>query len=251
MSAGRYSTVAGVPVRRAERDAAATALAGVLVAAAATAVPALVYSATTRAVVLAVVLGSLPAVLSAAALLRRRPLVTTVADRVTLVRALLVSGCAAVTVLVLAGDMPARTWWLLLFTVPALLLDAADGMVARGTGTVSEDGARLDYQLDSGTLVVLSLAVVPTLGLWVVLIGAMRYLFVAGSWVRPSWRLPLPGSDFRRFVAGLQGATLAVAIAPVVPVWLAAAGVLVALALLLVSFGGAIVTLEKVHRHGR
>jgi phosphatidylglycerophosphate synthase len=251
MSAGRYSTGVKSPARQVERDATATVLTGVVVACAAAAVPALVYAAPTQTVVLAVVLGSLPAVLSAAAVLRRRPPVSTVADRVTLGRAVVVSGCAAVTVLVLAGDMPARTWWLVLFTVPALVLDAADGVVARGTGTASEAGARLDYQLDAGTLVVLSLVVVPTLGYWVVLIGAMRYLFVAGSWVRPSWRPPLPASAFRRFVAGLQGAMLAVAMAPVVPVGLAAAAVFVALALLVVSFGGAIVTLERRNRIGR
>ena len=94
MSAGRYSTAVKAPARQAERDAAATVLTGVVVACAAAAVPAVVYAAPTRTVVLAVVLGSLPAALSAAAVLRRRPLVSTVADRVTLGRAVLVSGCA-------------------------------------------------------------------------------------------------------------------------------------------------------------
>ena len=251
MSAGRYSTAVKAPPRQAERDVVATVLAGVVVACVAAAVPALVYGASAEAAVLAVVLGPLPAVLAAVAVLRRRPLTATVADRVTLTRVVLLTGSTAVTVLVLTGEVPARTWWLLLFTVPALLLDAADGAVARSTNSVTEAGARLDYQVDSGALVVLSLAVAPTLGYWVVLIGAMRYLFVACSWVRPSWRLPLPSSDFRRFVAGLQGAVLAVAMTPVVPVGLAATGVGVALALLLVSFGNAIVILETRNRLGR
>jgi len=239
------------PSRQAERDAAATVLAGVVATCVAAVVPALVYGVSAGETVPAVVLGPLPAVLAAVAVLRRRPLTSTVADRVTLGRAVLLSGCTATTVLVLIGEVPARTWWLLLFAVPALLLDAADGAVARSTGSVTEAGARLDYQVDSGALVVLSLAVAPTLGYWVVLIGALRYLFVACSWVRPAWRLPLPSSDFRRFVAGLQGAMLAVAMAPAVPVGVAAAGVAVALALLVVSFGSSIVILETRNPVGR
>ena len=112
MSAGRYSTAVDAPVRQAERDAAATVLTGVVVACAAAAVPAVVYGASAETVVLAVVLGWLPAMLTSVAVLRRSPLVSTVADRVTLGRAVLVSGCAAVTVLVLAGEVPGRTWWL-------------------------------------------------------------------------------------------------------------------------------------------
>ena len=141
--------------------------------------------------------------------------------------------------------MPGRTWWLLSLVVPCLLLDAADGLVARRTGTVTAAGARLDGELDAGILVVLSLAVAPVLGVWVLLIGVMRYLFLAGSWVRPAWRGPLAPSHVRRAVAGLQGAALAVAVAPVVPLGVATAGVALALVLLAVSFARDVATLES------
>lgn len=231
--------------RRAIRDAAATAVAGVVVAGAAATVLGGAYPASTATLVGAAALGTVPALASAVAVLRRRPRTSTPADRVTLTRSVLASGCAAVTVMVLAGSVPARTWWLLALAVPALLLDAADGLVARRTGSVSVAGARLDMQVDAGFLVVLSVAVAPVLGGWVLLIGAMRYLFVAASWLRPALAAPLARSEFRRAVAGLQGAMLAVAIAPVVPLGAATVAVLFALALLLVSFGRDVVTLER------
>ena len=90
--------------------------------------------------------------------------------------------------------VPARTWWLVALIVPTLLLDAVDGPVARRTGTVTEAGGRLDMQVDAGVLVVLSVAAAPVVGIWVVLIGALRYVFVAASWLRPSLRRPLPRS---------------------------------------------------------
>ena len=150
------------------------------------------------------------------------------------------------TVLVLAGPVPARTWTLLALTAPALLLDAVDGPVARRTGSTSAVGARLDMEVDAGLLVVLSLAAAPVVGGWVVLIGAMRYLLVAASWVRPELRTPLPPSTFRRGVAGLQGVVLAAAIAPFVPRWVATAAALVALGLLIASFTSEVVTMERL-----
>jgi phosphatidylglycerophosphate synthase len=245
MTAGRYPTVVETPARQAERDAAATVLAGLALTCAVVVVLTTAYAVSAETVVVAVVLGTAPAMLTAVAVLRRRPLTTTVADRVTLARAVLASGCAAVAVLVLAGAVPGRTWWLLWLLVPCLLLDAADGLVARRAGTVSAAGARLDGELDAGILVVLSLAVAPVLGAWVLLIGAMRYLFLVGSWVRPAWRGPLAYSDVRRAVAGLQGAALAVAVAPVVPLGVATAGVAFALVLLVVSFARDVATLES------
>jgi phosphatidylglycerophosphate synthase len=160
----------------------------------------------------------------------------------------LASGCAAITVTVLAGPVPARTWTLLALTAPALLLDAVDGPVARRTGSASAAGARLDMEVDAGLLVVLSLAAAPVVGGWVVLIGAMRYLLVAASWLRPVLRTPLPRSSFRRLVAGLQGAVLATAIAPFVPVWVASLAALLALGLLIASFTSEIVMMERTAR---
>jgi phosphatidylglycerophosphate synthase len=229
----------------ATRDAAATVLAGLLVAATAAVGVSLRYSGTGAATGIAVVAGSVPAVLSAGAVLRRRPRISTPADRVTLGRAVLASGCAAVTVLVLAGVVAARTWWFVALIVPTLLLDAVDGLVARRSGSVTRAGAALDMEVDAGVLVILSLAVASVLGEWVLLIGAMRYLFVAASWKWPVLRTPLPRSWFRRLVAGLQGAVLTAALAPAVPVDAARIAVLLALALLVASFGTQIVAIRR------
>jgi phosphatidylglycerophosphate synthase len=141
--------------------------------------------------------------------------------------------------------VPARNGWLFALTVSTLLLDAVDGPVARRTGTATEDGGRLDMQLDAGVLVVLSIAVATALGWWVLLIGAMRYLYVVASWVRPGLSAPLPRSRFRVFVAGLQGGVLAGALAPFVPTRLATPAVAVALGLLVVSFAWQARELER------
>jgi phosphatidylglycerophosphate synthase len=244
MTAGRYPTVAVMPARQAERDAAATVLGGLALTCAVVVLLTTAYAASAESVVAAVALGTAPAVLSAVAVLRRWPLATTVAVRVTLARAVLASGCASVAVLVLAGAVPGRTWWLLSLVVPCLLLDAADGLVARRTGTTSMAGARLDGELDAGMLLVLSLVAAPVLGAWVLLIGAMRYLFLVGSWLRPAWRGPLAHSEARRAVAGPAGWALAVAVAPVVPLGVATAFVAIALVLLAGSFARDVATLE-------
>jgi phosphatidylglycerophosphate synthase len=167
------------------------------------------------------------------------------ADRVTLSRAVLIGGSATIAVLVLAGELPARPWWLLVLAVPALILDAVDGIVARRTGTASAAGARLDMEMDAALLMVLSAVAVLSLGWWVLALGGMRYAFVAAAWFRPQLRGPLPFSQFRRVVAAVQGVTLAVALAPVVPLPLARTAVAVALLLLTVSFARDILALER------
>lgn len=227
------------------------ALGGLAVAVASVTVAAVMYGPAGDLAALAVLLGTVPAVLAAGAVVRRDPPGSTVADRVTLTRAALACGCAAVAVLVLAGAMPGRTWLLVVLAAPTLALDAVDGQVARRTGSVTAAGARLDQEVDAGVLVVLSLAVAPVLGAWVLLIGALRYLFFAAARLRPALAAPLARSEFRRVVAGLQGAMLTVAIAPVVPIGAGAAAVGLALTLLLWSFGRDVLTLEARARSAR
>lgn len=182
-------------------------------------------------------------------IVRRRPLFSTTADRVTLSRAVLGGGCATIVVLALAGAVPPRSWWLLLLAVPAVLLDAVDGAVARRTGTASEPGSRLDMETDAAVLLVLSVPLAMVLGPWVLAVGLMRYAYVAVSWWRPALRGPLRYSRFRRSVAALQAGALTVALVPVVPLPVAALVVALALALLTVSFGRDVVAQER--RSGR
>lgn len=167
------------------------------------------------------------------------------ADRVTLGRTVLIGGCATVVVLALAGPLPARPWWLVALAAPALLLDGVDGAVARRTGTATAAGARLDMEMDAALLLVLSVALVPTVGPWVLVIGLMRYAFVAAARRRPRLAGPLEFSQFRRVVAAIQGVALVTALVPAVPVPAARVVVGVALVLLVVSFGRDVRTLER------
>ncbi|RGC65882.1 CDP-alcohol phosphatidyltransferase [Micromonospora sp. MW-13] len=157
------------------------------------------------------------------------------ADVVTLGRAVLVGG---VTALVVDGfDRPAPVPPLVALAAVALLLDAVDGRVARGTGTASDLGARFDMEVDAYLILVLGAHLAPTVGGWVLALGALRYAFVAAGWLLPWLRGTLPPRRWRKVVAAVQGVALAVAASGLLPP--AAANVLLAgaLALLVESFG--------------
>ncbi|WP_326563822.1 CDP-alcohol phosphatidyltransferase family protein [Micromonospora peucetia] len=162
------------------------------------------------------------------------------ADRVTLARAVLVGGVTALTVDALApaaGDRPGPVGVLVALAAVALALDAADGYVARRTGTASALGARFDMEVDAFLILVLGLAVAPAVGAWVLALGAMRYAFVAAGWLLPWLRRPLPPRYWRKVVAAAQGVLLLVAAAGVLPGPGDALVLAVALALLVESFG--------------
>jgi len=163
----------------------------------------------------------------------------TPADRVTLVRAVLVGGVALLVLLRPAdggGATAVWAWVVVGLAGPMLLLDAVDGAVARRT-TVTARGARFDMETDAAAVMVLAVAAVPVVGPWVLLAGVLRYGFVAAGYLLPRLREPLPFSQARRVVAGVQGPALLSAVVPVVPAWSAVALCSAALAALVWSFG--------------
>ena len=154
---------------------------------------------------------------------------------VTLARATLAVGVAALAVDSFTRDTPVAL--LVALAAVALALDAVDGPVARRTGTATAMGARLDGEVDAFLILALSLYVAPVHGAFVLAIGAARYVFLAGEWLVPWMRAPLPRRRWRTYVAATQGVVLTVAAADVLPRGLMQALLIVALALLAVSVG--------------
>jgi phosphatidylglycerophosphate synthase len=168
------------------------------------------------------------------------------ADWVTLARATLAVGVAAL----IAGsfDQPAPVTLLVSLTALALALDAVDGWVARRTATTGALGAHFDAEVDAFLILVLSVYVARSAGVWVLAIGAARYVFLAAGWPLPWMREPLPARRWRKVVAATQGVVLAVAAADVLSPALTRAALAVALALLAESFGRDVWWLWS-HRH--
>ena len=133
----------------------------------------------------------------------------------TLARATLAVGVAALAADSFAHDTPVAL--LVTLAAVALALDAVDGWVARRTGTATALGARFDGEVDAFLILALSVYVAPAYGAWVLAIGAARYLFLAGEWLLPWMRAPLPPRRWRRVVAAAQGIVLTVAAAEVLP----------------------------------
>jgi phosphatidylglycerophosphate synthase len=157
------------------------------------------------------------------------------ASWVTLARATLAVGVAALAADSFTHDTPVA----LLGTLAAvgLVLDAVDGWVARRTGMATALGARFDGEVDAFLILALSVYVAPACGAWVLAIGAARYVFLAGEWLLPWMRAPLPPRRWRKVVAATQGVVLAVAAAGVLPLALTQALLFVALVLLTLSMG--------------
>ena len=171
------------------------------------------------------------------------------ANRVTLGRAALVLSMAALVpqpeILVDAGY-----WWIIAVMTVAMVLDGADGRIARRTRTATAFGGRFDMELDSFVMLVLAALVWRSgqVGPWVIVVGLPRYLFVAAGWVWPWMRAPLPERVRRKAGCVIQGIALLVCLVPIVPPGVAAPVAALTLALIVASFAVDIAWLARSQR---
>ena len=134
---------------------------------------------------------------------------------------------------------------LLTLSSVALALDAADGQVARRTGTATALGARIDGEADAFLILVLSIFVARDYGSWVLVIGAARYALLLAGWLMPWLAAPLPPRFWRKVVAAVQGIVLTVAASGVPSRLTGMIAVAVALLLLTESFGRDVIWLYR------
>ncbi len=138
------------------------------------------------------------------------------------------------------GEGAGLAWTALALALLATALDGVDGYLARRRGWSSPFGARFDMEVDA--LLVAGLALLlwtlDRAGPWVLAAGALRYLFVAAGGCWPWLRRPLPPSRRRQAICLVQVLTLALALAPILPV--AWAGALAALGLGLLCYSFAV-----------
>ena len=170
------------------------------------------------------------------------------ADLVTSGRSVLVGGIAALVAQSFVGRVPVGP--LTALAVVALVLDSVDGRVARYTGTASAVGARFDMEVDSVLVLLLSVYVARSLGIWVLAIGSVRYAYWVAGRALPWLRAPAPPRYWCKVVAAAQGTVLVTAAAGVLPRTVAVLALLVVAALLAESFGRGAWWLWRNHRAG-
>lgn len=139
------------------------------------------------------------------------------ANLVTLLRA---AGVCLLAGFIGRAEEAADLGWLLPLAALAILgLDGLDGWLARRLNLVSAYGARFDMEVDGFLILVLCLLVAEgtAAGPWVVLCGALRYLFLAWLTWMPRYDRPLPPSLRRKTVFVAQAVALVAALAPGLP----------------------------------
>lgn len=173
-----------------------------------------------------------------------------VANIVTLSRTAIIAAlCGLLAVPGLLAESDPLAWTVLAIAILSLSLDGVDGYFARRQGLTSDIGARFDMEIDSVFALLLALLCWQSgkAGLWVLVLGGMRYLFLAAAVVWPWLMASLPERFSRKAICVVQIAVLIALLAPIIngPLsWTFAAKGTV---LLVYSFGRDVVWLAR-HR---
>lgn len=157
------------------------------------------------------------------------------ADVVTLARATL--SCSVAALVADSLVEPRSPALLVALSVTALMLDLVDGWVARRTATLSTFGARFDGEADAFLMLVLSVHVAMSFGVWVLAIGAVRYVFGAAGLALPWMRQRLPSRYWRKVVTATSGVVLVLAASSLLPTTATRALLLLVVVFLAESFG--------------
>ena len=131
-------------------------------------------------------------------------------------------------------DPSTAVWTVFAVAVVAFALDGLDGFLARREGLTSAFGARFDMEVDAALGAILSLVLLSSgkVGAEILILGFMRYGFVAASIVWPWLNGPLPESMRRKTVCVIQIAALIFLLFPWAPgAWLMPVSLCAALAL--------------------
>ncbi len=140
------------------------------------------------------------------------------ANAVTLLRAGVATGLVVTLTDAARMAEPGFAWAVVAVASAALALDGLDGWLARRGGLASAFGARFDMEVDAGLALMLALGLIATgkAGVWVLLLGGLRYLFVAAAFIAPWLDRALPERQSRKTVCVIQIAALVALHAPLV-----------------------------------
>jgi phosphatidylglycerophosphate synthase len=168
------------------------------------------------------------------------------ANVITLIRLIITSLSAGLVVEVLLTHRsltPALMWFFFAVATLGLVLDAVDGRLARRQGLESPFGSRFDMEVDA--LQILLLAIIAfamgKAGAWVLMSGALRYIYVAAGAVWPRLNGPLKPSWRRKTIAAIQSTAVTVLLAPIIAPPASTAIAAIALGLLVYSFAADVV----------
>ncbi|WP_299893084.1 CDP-alcohol phosphatidyltransferase family protein [uncultured Ruegeria sp.] len=130
----------------------------------------------------------------------------------------------------------------------AFALDGVDGWLARRADLVSDFGGRFDMETDAalGAVISLWLLISGTIGAEILILGFMRYAFVAAAFVWPALQAPLPQAFRRKAICVVQIASLIFLLFPLTPQ--VAAMPVAAIAALLLSWSFLVDVLWLVRR---